>query len=158
MGRGSLRAWMLCLLALVAAARTRGSAGELEGAPPPAAAEPHQVIVDVDESGDSVRLRFPQEADIDPGSVQVLLAGRAVTILARTGAGRRVRSPHLRVASPLTEEGATADYDADGSLTVTLRKQLPAEPAHDADAGQGASPDIGADAPPEAKPDAAPGE
>jgi hypothetical protein len=149
---------MLCLLALVAGPRTRGSAGESEGAPPPASAEPHQVIVDVDERGDSVRLRFPQEADIDPGSVQVLLAGRGVTILARTGAGRRVRSPHLRVSAPLTEEGATADYDADGSLTVTLRKQPPPEPAHGADAGPGASPGAGAEAPAEATPDAAPDE
>jgi HSP20 family molecular chaperone IbpA len=74
------------------------------------------------ETPDAVHLRIPPSPDIDPGSVEVRLDGRQLTVLARTASGEQVRSETLTFHEPPVEEGATADYEPDGWLAITLRK------------------------------------
>ena len=80
--------------------------------------------VEAREGDDHVVLRIRLEEPVDPGSIDIRLDGRTVVVRARSRDGERLRSPTLRVAAPLVEEGATAKH-SDGWLTVTLRKQQP---------------------------------
>ena len=50
-------------------------------------------------------------------------------MLARDAEGRAIRSQPLRLPAPVVEEGSSADYDADGALVMTLRKQNTAQDA-----------------------------
>jgi len=50
-------------------------------------------------------------------------------VLARDAEGRAIRSQPLRLPDPVVEEGARADYVADGTLVMTLRKQAAAPDA-----------------------------
>jgi hypothetical protein len=52
-----------------------------------------------------------------------VLADRALTVRARNAAGDEIRSGPIRLAGPATETGATAAYEGDGWLTMTLRKR-----------------------------------
>ena len=100
----------------------RGSSSESAAAddhgPGPAAAA---LAVSVSETPDAVLLRVP--GDVEPGSVEVRFAGRNTVVLARDTMGRPIRSQPLRLPEPVVEEGASADYDGDGALVMTLRKQ-----------------------------------
>jgi hypothetical protein len=72
---------------------------------------------------------------VEPGSVEIRFAGRKAVVLARDTEGRAIRSQPLRLPAPVAEEGSSADYDADGALVITLRKQATAqEDAGDAEA------------------------
>jgi HSP20 family molecular chaperone IbpA len=98
------------------AARSRG----------PAAAA---LAVSVSETPDAVRLRIQASGEIAPGSVEVRFAGRKAVVLARDAEGRAIRSQRVRLPAPVVEEGASADYDAEDALVMTLRKQAAAQAA-----------------------------
>ncbi len=111
----------LLLLVLVT---SRGSTSDPAAAdnhgPDPAAAA---LAVSVSETPDAVLLRIRALGDVEPGSVEVRFAGRKTVVLARDAMGRPVRSQSLRLPEAVVEEGASADYDDDGALVMTLRKQ-----------------------------------
>src|SRR5262249_26907868 len=53
--------------------------------------------------------------------------GREVTERERADQKSRAsRSQPVRLPAPVVEEGSSADYDADGALVITLRRELPA--------------------------------
>jgi hypothetical protein len=102
--------------------------------PAPASAA---LTASVSDTPDAVRLRTQASGDVEPGSVEVRFAGRKAAVLARDVEGRAIRSQPLRLPAPVVEEGSSADYDADGALVITLRKQATAQdagPARDAEA------------------------
>jgi len=102
--------------------------------PAPASAA---LTASVSDTPDAVRLRIQASGDVEPGSVEVRFAGRKAVVLARDAEGRAIRSQPLRLPAPVMEEGSSADYDADGALVITLRKQATAQdagPAGDAEA------------------------
>ena len=87
------------------------------------------LAVSVSETPDAVRLRIQASGDVEPGAVEVRFAGRKAVVLARDAEGRAIRSQPLRLHEPVVEEGSSADYDADGALVMTLRKQATAQDA-----------------------------
>ena len=93
--------------------------------PSPAAA----LTASVSDAPDAVRLRIQASGDVQPGSVEVRFAGRKAVVLARDAEGQAIRSQPLRLPAPVVEEGSSADYDADGALMITLRKQTTARDA-----------------------------
>ena len=92
--------------------------------PAPASAA---LTASVGDTLDAVRLRIQASGDVEPGSVEVRFAGHKVVVLARDAKGRAIRSQPLRLPAPVVEEGASADYEADGALVITLRKQATAQ-------------------------------
>ncbi len=94
--------------------------------PAPASAA---LTASVSDTPDGVRLRIQASGDVEPGSVEVRFAGRKAVVLARDAEGRAIRSQPLRLTAPVVEEGSSADYDADGALVMTLRKQNTAQDA-----------------------------
>jgi hypothetical protein len=100
------------------------SASDLSPAPASAA-----LTASVSDTPDGVRLRIQASADIEPGSVEVRFVGRKAFVLARDAEGRAIRSQPLRLPAPVVAEGSSADYEADGALVITLRKQAPAQDA-----------------------------
>jgi len=89
-----------------------------------------ELPVAVTETPDRVRLRVsaPDAEQIEPGTVEIQLAGREVTVVARSRSGRPLRSRPLRLAGPASEDGVTADYEDDRTLVVTLPKIQPPPP------------------------------
>jgi hypothetical protein len=90
----------------------------------------------VSETADAVHLRIQATGDIEPGSLEIRFAGRRAVVLARDAEGRTVRSQRVRLPAAVVEDGASADYDADDALIMTLRKQsgTAAEPPADPEA------------------------
>lgn len=84
------------------------------------------LAVSITETPDAVRLHIQASGEVEAGSLEVRFAGRKVVVLARDAEGRPIRSPSLRLPEPVIEEGSSADYDADGALVMTLRKQATA--------------------------------
>lgn len=107
---------------LMALALSRGHADSGPVAP---ADEVADLPVVVTETAETVRLRILVPEEVDPGSVEVQLAGREVVVVARRTSGISIRSKTLRLAEAAVEQGATADYEPDGSLTITLQKVRP---------------------------------
>jgi hypothetical protein len=87
------------------------------------------LAVSVSETPDAVLLHIQASGDVEPGSVEVRFAGRKTVVLAHGTDGRSIRSQPLRLPEPVVEEGSSADYDADGALVMTLRKQATARDA-----------------------------
>ena len=87
------------------------------------------LMVSVSETPDAVLLHIQASGDVEPGSVEVRFAGRKTVVLARDTMGRPIRSQLLHLPEPVVEEGASADYDSDGALVMTLRKQTTAQDA-----------------------------
>ena len=87
-----------------------------------ARAEPVSMPVVVVETSTTVVLRVRVGERIDPGSVEVEIAGRTVTVRARA-AGERLYERRFILHEPVIEEHAAAEYDRAGWLTVVLRKQ-----------------------------------
>ncbi len=83
----------------------------------------------VTDTPDAVRLRIQASGDVEPGSVEVRFVGRKAVVLARDAKGRAIRSQPLRLPAPVVEQGASADYDAEGALVITLLKQVTAQDA-----------------------------
>ncbi len=90
---------------------------------------PAALTASVSATPDAVRLRIQASGDVEPGSVEVRFVGRKAAVLARDAEGRVIRSQPLRLPAPVVEEGSSADYDADGALVITLRKQATAQDA-----------------------------
>jgi hypothetical protein len=124
------RAAGACLLSvlLMSPERSLSDPGATPAArsPGPAAAA---LAVSVSETPDAVRLRIQASGDIAPGSVEVRFAGRKAVVLARDAAGRAIRSHPVRLPAPVVEEGASAAYDDEDALVMTLRKQSAAQAA-----------------------------
>jgi len=102
----------------------RGSASDPGASPDNRGSAPASAALaaSVSETPDAVRLR-QASGDVEPGSIEVRFAGRKAIVLARDAEGRAIRSQPLRLPDPVVEEGARADYVADGTLVMTLRKQ-----------------------------------
>ena len=83
----------------------------------------------VSETPDAILLHIQASGDVAPGSVEVRFAGRKAVVLARDAEDRAIRSQPLRLPAPVVEEGSSADYDADGALVMTFRKQATARDA-----------------------------
>ena len=83
---------------------------------------PSELPVQVTETPQEIRLRVFLPQDVPPGSVEVQLAGRDVAVIAQGNGGRQLRSRSLWLSETAVEDGAQADYEPDGSLTITLRK------------------------------------
>ena len=86
----------------------------------------HELPVAMTETPGAVRLEIAVPDDVEPGSIEVELAGLEVAVVARNTSGERIRSRPLRLSEPASEDGARADYEADGSVVVTLPKARPA--------------------------------
>ena len=91
-----------------------------------AAAASAALTVVIAEMPDAVRLHIQASGDVEAGSVEVRFSGRKMVVLARDAEGRPIRSQSLRLPEPVVEEGSSAEYDADGALVMTLRKQATA--------------------------------
>ena len=118
----------LVLGLLTSSGRSAGDPGAApdDRGPAPASAA---LAASVSETPDAVQLRIQASGDVEPGSVEVRFAGRKAVVLARDAEGRAIRSQPLRLPAPVVEEGASADYAADGALVMTLRKQATAQDA-----------------------------
>lgn len=79
----------------------------------------------VTETPGVVRLHVLLREEVPPGSVEVLLTGQSVLVIAQDIRGRQLRSRSLRLSQAVVEDGAQADYEPDGSLTITLRTAHP---------------------------------
>ena len=103
-----------------------GTARAAEPAPELPAAEELRAVI-VEEDADTVSVWIALPPTVDPGSVEVQLAGRFIAVRARDDAGRTLRSAPLRVREAVTEEGAAARYEGTW-LAITLRKDLSQPP------------------------------
>ena len=122
---------MASVLIMLLASRTRaGDPGSPEGA----------LVVSVSETSDAVVLHIHASGAVEPGSVEVRLAGRKTVVLARDALGHSIRSQELHLPESVVEEGASAAYEADGTLMVTLRKEASARSAAPPGDGEGATP------------------
>jgi HSP20 family molecular chaperone IbpA len=95
----------------------------------PAKTSSYMPVASVSDTPGGVRLRIQASGDVEPGSVEVRFAGREAVVLARDLEGRAIRSQPIRLPAAVVEEGASADYDTDGALLITLRKQATAQDA-----------------------------
>ena len=86
---------------------------------------PMRLPVLVTETPRAVRLRIQLPEDVDPGSVEVQLAGREVAVVARSASGEQLRSETQRLSEPAVEDGAQADWEPDGTMTITLPRASP---------------------------------
>src|SRR5712692_4813976 len=118
-------------LLLVLLTSPGGSASDPGAAPDDRGPDPASAVlaVSVSETSDAVRLRIQASGDVEPRSVELRFAGRKAIVRARDAEGRAIRSQPLRLPAPVVEEGSSADYDADGALVMTLRKQATAQDA-----------------------------
>ena len=87
-------------------------------------AETRELPVAMTETPAAVRLEIALPEDVEPGSVEVELAGRDVAVVAHNARGEQIRSQPLHLSEPAVEDGVRADYEA-GSLVVTLPKARP---------------------------------
>jgi hypothetical protein len=121
---------------LVSPARSIAEAGTAPEDDGPGAASA-TLSVSVTESADAVHLRIQASGEIEPGSLEIRFAGRRVVVLARDAEGHTIRSQRVRLPAAVVEDGASADYDAEDALVMTLRKQgatQAAEPPADPEA------------------------
>ena len=132
-------AFLLLVLSLMtsrASARDCGTSPDDRG---PCAASA-ALAVSVRATPDAILLRIQASGDVEPGSVEVRFAGRETVVLARDVGGRPIRSQPVRLPEPVTEEGWSANYDADGALVMTFRKQTTAQDAGPASDPEAAAP------------------
>ena len=94
----------------------------------------------VSDTPDAVRLRIQASGDVEPGSVEVRVAGRKAVVLARDAEGRAIRSQSVRLPTPVVEQEASAAYDADGTLVITLPKQITTQDARPTGDAKAAAP------------------
>ncbi len=115
---------------LVAAAVFLAAASLRAANDPDADAERRPLHVEVRDGPAAVHLRIRLPADVDPGSVEILLSGDAVTILAReVTTGRRAYEQRVQIpGAPVRETGVTADSEGIEWLRVTLPRQAGPHP------------------------------
>jgi len=85
------------------------------------------LAVSVSETPNAVRLRIQASGAVEPGSVEVRFGRSKVVVLARDAEGRPIRSRSLHLPAPVVEDGASAEYDAEDALVMTLPKQATAQ-------------------------------
>lgn len=85
------------------------------------------LAVAVSETADAVLLHIRASGGVEPGSVEVRFAGRKTVVLARDAGQGLIRSRPLHLPQAVVEDGSSAEYLADGSLVVTLRRQAVAQ-------------------------------
>jgi HSP20 family molecular chaperone IbpA len=83
------------------------------------------IRVQVRETADEAVLRIRVPASVAPDSVDVVVNGRQVVVLARDLEGRELRSRLIRLRAPVVEEGAEADYEGSRWFVVRLRRAAP---------------------------------
>jgi HSP20 family molecular chaperone IbpA len=105
----------LLLVALV------GTGRGTEPAPLPETEALRAVIVE--EEGGAVEVWIDVPASVDPGSIEVQLAGRVVAVRAQDDSGRTLRSAPLRLREAVVEEGAEARTEGSW-LVVRLRQDV----------------------------------
>jgi hypothetical protein len=77
--------------------------------------------VEVSEGAQNVSLRIRLPADVDPGSVEILLSGSDLTIYARDAiTGHRAYERHLILNSAVRETGVRAETEGRHWLRVVL--------------------------------------
>jgi hypothetical protein len=81
----------------------------------------------VTETPGIVRLSVLLPEGTPPGSVEVQVAGQSVVVLAQDIHGGQLRSRSLRLSQAVVEDGAQADFEPDGSLTIRLRARRPGD-------------------------------
>jgi HSP20 family molecular chaperone IbpA len=113
-----------------------GASASDPGSAPASAA----LTASVSDTPDAVRLRIQASGDVEPGSVEVRVAGRKAVVLARDAEGRAIRSQSVRLPAPVVEQEASAAYDADGALLITLPKQITAQDARPTGDAKAAAP------------------
>ena len=102
-----------------------GTVGMGHATEPSPAPEPGELrAVVVESEGDTVEVWIALPASVDPGSVEIQLAGRVVAVRARDDTGRTLRSAPLQLREPVVEEGAQARTEGTW-LVVELRKEPP---------------------------------
>jgi HSP20 family molecular chaperone IbpA len=115
---------LLLLVVALLGLPARGTAGEASLA---LAQPPPELPVFVSETGDEVLLRIPVDVAVDPDTVEVQLAGRAVSVTARErDGGREVHSRPITLDGHAVESGASARYEG-GWLTVAIQKRKSAQ-------------------------------
>ena len=123
----ALRSHVAGAFLLLGLLMSRGSTGDPAAADHGPGLASTALAVSVSETPDAVLLHIRAPGDVEPGSVEIRFAGRKTVVLARDAMGRPIRSQPLRLPEPVVEEGASADYDGDGALVMTLRKQATAQ-------------------------------
>ena len=127
-GRMAGIASALLLFGLLSSSRARAiDPGAVSGdcRPAPFAA----LATSVCETPDVVRLRILASGDVDPGSVEIRFLGRQAIVWARGADGRVIRSQPFRLPARIVEAGSSADYDAEGALVMTFRRQATVQDA-----------------------------
>jgi len=127
---------LLVFLVTGRSASDPGAGSDAHGPSPASTA----LAISVSETPDAVLLHIQASGDVEPGSVEVRLAGRNAVVRARDVAGRPIHSKPLGLPEPVAEEGSSADYDADGGLVVTLPKQATVRDAGSTGAPEAAAP------------------
>lgn len=122
---GSVANALVLLVLLTLAGTAAGDPGDAADDHGPGSASA-ALAVSIAEMPDAVRLHIKAFGGVEAGSLEVRLSGREIVVLARDAEGRPIRSQSLRIAGPVVEEGSSAEYDADGTLVMTLRKQATA--------------------------------
>jgi len=108
------------------------SAADSSAGPDERSARPASAVLttSVSETPDVVRLCIRALGDVEPGSVEIRFMGRKAIVRARNADGRAIRlSQPFRLPARVVEEPSSADYDADGALVMTFRKQAIARDA-----------------------------
>jgi hypothetical protein len=113
--------WVILLLSLVTLVRIASS--DPRGPADGRGAASATLAVSIGEMPDTVRLHIQASEDVDARSIEVRFAGRKIVVLARDVAGRAIRSEPLRLPESVVEEGASAEFDAEGAIVMTLRKE-----------------------------------
>lgn len=111
------------LLLLLGLSLPAPSGGQPAASPDDPAPSPAKLAVSVSQVPDAVRLRIQVSGAIEPGSLELRLEGRTVVALARSPDGRPIQSQPSRLPAPVAEDGATAEYDGDDVLVMTLRTE-----------------------------------
>jgi hypothetical protein len=105
------------------------SSGEPPATPDAPGTPSAGLAVSVSDTPDAVQLRIKALGDVEPGSVEIRFEERKAVVLARDLEGRQIRSQPVRLPAPVVEDGASAAYDAEDALVMTLRKQAAAQAA-----------------------------
>lgn len=112
------RVWVAMVMAMVLLASARAGWAVVEAGPTEAR---RPLRVEVYEGTSDVRLRIRLPADVDPGSVEILLAGTDLTIYARDSTtGRRAYERRLVLNGLVRETGVRAESEGSQWLRVVL--------------------------------------
>src|SRR5262249_23102810 len=126
---------LFILLAAGRSASDPGAGPDAHGHGPSAA-----LAVSISETPEAVLLHIQAAPEVEPGAVEGRLSRRQAGGRGGGGAGGADRSRPLALPEPVVEEGASADYDADGVFVLTLPKQAIARGARPTGAVEAVAP------------------